>query len=1077
LDDSIADTFVWTGKYDVPRNTRPVVAAVEEKVLLRRPVAVPNNQRSGIARILVLFAILLFSLVGWMAALDSGRRISQYSHTAWRIQDGVFNGPPIVIAQTADGYLWIGTHTGLLRFDGVRFVQWSPPPGKRLLDLRIFSLLGARDGSLWIGTGYGISRWKDRDLVNYSQLSGRIEAIIEGDEGAVWLARTQSTDGLGPLCSIKNERSHCYGASDGLPFPLAIRLEKGASGELWVGGYSELCRWKPGSCSTYFAKASQRPETFASLRGIATPADGSVWAAVDGPGAFLQLRHFEHESWVNQTFPRIAVNNSDITTLFADHDNALWVGTANHGIFCIRGEDVDHFGSTDGLSSDAVNRFFQDAEGTLWVVTSAGIDKFRDLQVATYSMREGLSAAGASSVLASRDGTVWIGNFGALNFLRNGKLSAVGTQQGLPALNVTTIFEDHAGLLWAGIGDGLWVYDGRTFRSVRHSDGSTLGIIFAITEDTHHNIWVRAGTNLDRIVDLKVQDEFTSPQISTAYTLAANPQGGLVLGLVNGDLVHFQDGTAQIFPANAPANAAANTRQIRDLLVESDGSVWGTTLDEVSRWKDGTRKNLTTRNGLPCDGIFAFVKDSRGSLWLYAQCGIIAIEKSELDRWWEHPDDLVKSTLFDAFDGAQPGLTSLKPQAAQSTDGRLWFVNGQILQALDPNHLQKNAVPPPIHVEQVLADRTIYSPKQNLQLPPLTRDLEIDYTALSFVVPQKVFFRYMLEGHDKGWQEPGARRQAFYNDLRPGHYRFRVAACNNSGVWNEAGTFLDFSIAPAYYQTGWFRAAWAAFMLLLLWAIYQFRLQQVHQQFNIGLEARVNERTRIARDLHDTLLQTLHGLMFQFQAVRNLMPRRPEEAMRSLDEAISETEKALTEGRNAIQGLRSEPIAKGDLAELLKATSQELSTSGPANPDSTKQDPPVFALFEEGERQTLSPATKNEICRIASEILRNAFRHAHAHRIEVEIRYDDRMLRLRIRDDGRGIDPKVLKDGASAGHFGLRGVRERAERIGAQLDFWSEAGAGTEVQLSVPAAVAYETSHESVGSKLFRKVRNRGQRS
>jgi signal transduction histidine kinase len=234
----------------------------------------------------------------------------------------------------------------------------------------------------------------------------------------------------------------------------------------------------------------------------------------------------------------------------------------------------------------------------------------------------------------------------------------------------------------------------------------------------------------------------------------------------------------------------------------------------------------------------------------------------------------------------------------------------------------------------------------------------------------------------------------------------------------------------------------------------------------------VNERTRIARELHDTLLQSLHGLMFQFQAARNLLPRRPDEAMQSLDAAIDETEKALAESRDAIQGLRSEPIAKGNLADLLKTTSQELATSGSGN-----YNPPAFDLIEEGERKALSPTTKNEICRIAFEILRNAFRHSHAHRIEAEIRYDDHVLRLRIRDDGQGIDPKVLKEGGRAGHWGLRGLRERAERIGARLDFWSEAGAGTEVQLAVPAAVAYETLPDSVASKFLRKVRNRGQHS
>jgi len=487
---------------------------------------------------------------------------------------------------------------------------------------------------------------------------------------------------------------------------------------------------------------------------------------------------------------------------------------------------------------------------------------------------------------------------------------------------------------------------------------------------------------------------------------------------------------------------------------------------------------LTVRNGLPCDDINSLIFDKEEDLWLYAECGLIEIQEEELQRWWEQPDSRLNPKLFGLSDGAQPGWGHFTT-SARTPDGRLWFANASVLQMVNPSNMTGNTLPPPVEINGIVADRKSYPVQEPPRLPPLTRDLEIDYTALSFTVPQKVLFRYMLEGHDAGWQEPGTRRQAFYNDLRPGPYRFHVIACNNDGVWNEAGALLDFSILPAYYQTAWFRALCAAAFLLLLWGVYQYRLRQVQHQFNIGLEARVNERTRIARDLHDTLLQTFHGLMFQFQAVRNLMPRRPDEAMLSLDDAINETEKALSESRDAIKGLRSEPIATGDLADLLRATSKELAASKEVRRDQVNQalanqDPPVFDLVEEGERRTLSPATKNEICRIAFEILRNAFHHAHAHRVEVEIRYDVRELRLRIRDDGRGIDPKVLKDGGSAGHWGLRGARERAERIGAQLEFWSDTGAGTEVQLSVPAAIAYEASRESFGSRLFRKVTNRG---
>jgi signal transduction histidine kinase len=303
-----------------------------------------------------------------------------------------------------------------------------------------------------------------------------------------------------------------------------------------------------------------------------------------------------------------------------------------------------------------------------------------------------------------------------------------------------------------------------------------------------------------------------------------------------------------------------------------------------------------------------------------------------------------------------------------------------------------------------------------------------------------------------------------YSNLPPGDYVFRVTAANNSGVWNEAGAFLDFSIAPAYYQTTWFGVLCVAAFLGLLWALYQFRLHQLQQQFTAGLEARVNERTRIARELHDTLLQSLHGLMFQFQAARNMLPRRPDEAARVMDGAIGATEQTITDSRSAIQHLRSE-AADGDLGQWLTATGQELAKLANANGNG-----PVFRLTLEGERKALTALPRDEIYGITREILRNAFQHAQASRIEAEIRYDDRELRVRIRDDGTGIAPQVLKAGGSAGHWGLRGVRERAQQIGARLDFWSEAGVGTEVELTVPAVVAYEKSRQRGRFRLFHKV-------
>jgi signal transduction histidine kinase len=370
---------------------------------------------------------------------------------------------------------------------------------------------------------------------------------------------------------------------------------------------------------------------------------------------------------------------------------------------------------------------------------------------------------------------------------------------------------------------------------------------------------------------------------------------------------------------------------------------------------------------------------------------------------------------------------------------------------IDPKQTFQNRIPPPVHIEEVLADRRSYSPRQGLRLPRLLRDLEIEYSALSFVAPQKVRFRYKLEGHDTEWQEPGTRRQAFYNDLRPRKYKFRVIACNNDGVWNEEGTTLDFSVAPAWYQTIWFRVSCVGGFVLLLWALYQLRLHQLQRKFNMTMEARVGERTRIARELHDTLLQSFQGLMLRFQTVDEMLPARPLDAKKVLEGALDRGDQAISEGRDAITDIRTSTLASHDLAKSITALMTDLS--GELATDN--QGSVTFRVLVEGAPRTVRPTLRDEIYRIARESLRNAFCHAQARHIETEIMYGE-SLRIRFRDDGKGIDPSVVERGGRSGHWGLPGIRERAKQIGAQLAVWSELGAGTEVELSIPGSIAYE---------------------
>src|SRR4029077_14196839 len=344
-------------------------------------------------------------------------------------------------------------------------------------------------------------------------------------------------------------------------------------------------------------------------------------------------------------------------------------------------------------------------------------------------------------------------------------------------------------------------------------------------------------------------------------------------------------------------------------------------------------------NGLPCDPIHWMIRDDEGSFWLDTPCGLLRLARAEIGAWTLAVDNgratslVLHPKVFDNYDGVrvhEQAYRPYNPPITKSLDGRIWFVSFDGLSVIDPRHLPFNKVPPPVHVERITADDKSYDASNGLHLPPRIRDLKIDYTALSFVSPEKVQFRYQLEGQDRNWREVANDREVQYSNLAPGNYVFRVVACNNSGVWNEAGDTIKFSIAPVYYQTNWFRALCVAAVLVLVWGFYRLRLHQLQTRFNAGLEARVSERTRIARELHDTLLQNLHGLMFQFQAARNMLPREPDEAAGVLDSAIGATEQTITDSRGAIQNLRSE-MGEGDLGQWLTATGQELARSHAAD--------------------------------------------------------------------------------------------------------------------------------------------------
>jgi signal transduction histidine kinase len=421
-----------------------------------------------------------------------------------------------------------------------------------------------------------------------------------------------------------------------------------------------------------------------------------------------------------------------------------------------------------------------------------------------------------------------------------------------------------------------------------------------------------------------------------------------------------------------------------------------------------------------------------------------------LDAWVSHPTQTIQASVFDSSDGVSSHQSTggYDTVVAKAADGRLWFVPFGGVSVIDPHNLALNKLPPPVRIEQIIADKKTYDATNGVQLPPRVRNLAIDYTALSLVAPEKVRFRVKLEGQDKDWRELVNVRYVEYTNLPPNHYRFRVLASNNSGVWNEEGATLEFVIPPAWYQTSWFYALCAATVLAIVWLIYQLRVRQLAHQFNLALEARVGERTRIARELHDTLLQDFQALLPRLQAGIYQLPEGASDARKTLETAVDQASEAITEGRDAVQGLRTSTVEKNDLALAIRTLGEELAAA--------ENDSPIpFQVLVEGSPRNLHPIIRDEVYRLGAEALRNAFRHAAARNVEVEIRYEANSFRLRVRDDGKGIDSNLLRGDGRQGHYGLPGMRERAKVVGGKLAIWSEINSGTEIELVLPASRAY----------------------
>jgi signal transduction histidine kinase/ligand-binding sensor domain-containing protein len=1015
-----------------------------------------SSTQPGSRLVPAVVALCTAAVLLWSAparALDPSLDISQYAHLAWTFRNGFSNGAVYAIAQTPDGYLWLGTSSGVVRYDGVRLTPLPLRPGHKLPNAASAAILPARDGSLWIGTLDGLVSWKDGELTHYPVFAGRtVITLVQQRDGTVWAGSFGGP--TGKLCAFRGEQTTCYGDDGQLGGSVASVYEDD-DGNLWVASGTGLWRWAPGAPRRYLDTAIQ---THQSL----TVGDGGrgLLIAVDG------IRQVAGTTVVDYPLRGVPSPLSAITVL-RDRNGGLWIGTTAHGLVHAYEGKASLFTREDGLSSDQVLSLFEDREGTIWVGTSEGIDRFREWPVTPLSVKQGLSNSTSTSVLAARDGSIWIGTADGLNRWKDGRATIYRRRidPGLPDDSIQSLFEDERGRIWVSGARGLAVFENGKFSAVPAVPG---GFTHAIASDNRGGLWLSLWLNandygLAHLVDGNIVEHAPWQKLGggPGTGLVPDPDGGVWTGLLSGGIAHFQAG--RIRNLSLTGEGERTTRKVLSVSRDRDGTMWVATDNGLSRITNDRVATLTAPNGLPCPTVHWIIEDQLAAYWLYTACGLVRIARTELDAWTADPKRIIRSTTFDSADGIQlvPILTPSRPAVTKSPDGKIWFLNGSTVSFIDPSRMAINTLPPPVHIEQVVADGQTFDDTRPLRLPPKTRNLSINYTALSMVAPERVHFRYMLEGQDSDWREVVNKREVQYSNLSPGNYRFRVAASNNSGLWNDAGDVLDFSVAPAYYQTNWFRALGAILFLALLWAVYQLRVRQLHHQFDMMLEARVGERTRIARELHDTLLQSFHGLLLRFQTASYLLPERPAEAKDKLDVAIDQAAKAITEGRDAVQGLRASTIERNDLAVAVRILGDELATVVSA------EQRPTFSVAVEGQTRDLHPIVRDEIYKIAAEALRNAFQHAHAWRVEVDIRYEDEQFRLRVRDDGKGIDPNVLANQRLEGHYGLRGMPERAALIGGKLAVWSEVGAGTEVELRLPASSVYASTRRSWWSRLL----------
>jgi len=971
-----------------------------------------------------LLAAALFVFVLPLFALDPAKTLTQYAHRIWGQEEGLFQPTIYSILQTRDGFLWLGTQDSLIRFDGMHFREFGSPDSPVFHQTLIHALLQDREGNLWAGSlGAGVAKISPRGAVTrYTAKQGlpgdSVFCLASDSSGAVWICTNEG------LARFRDGRFHAYTIADGLPSNGARATCETSDGIRWVAGLDfGLSRWNGSRFETYTdARVSPRD----NITALSCAGDGSVWA-----GSASGLTRISGNS--SRTFTtRDGLPDNAVSSLAIGPDGSVWIGT-NNGISRYRDGEFNVYRTRDGLSHSLVLSLYIDREGSLWAGTKDGLDQFTDGKVTPYTTEDGMPSNDAGPVLEDSAGNLWIGTLGSGLACFNGRhFRNLTTRDGLASNNVLSLELAKNGDLWVGASLGLnQLRNGRVIASFRLHDGLSGPEVRALFSDLQGTLWVGTNAGLDRI-EAGHLARASMPGLSGGNQVVALSGGRAVRLFVSTDppdLYYAASNSTGHYPLDVIHSVDCY------YLDHVRHAAWmGTLGSGLLRWEKGKITHVRVKDGLYDNRIYGILRDDQANFWMASSKGIFRVSQKELEQFADGKIRSITSIPFSTGQLRFECQSGVQPAAARTRDGRLWFSTTSGLVVVDPNHLVSNTVRPPTAVTAILVNGQRVAADGNLELKPFEKNLEIRYAGLSFVSPEKVSFRYRLEGFDKAWTDAGARREAFFTNLPPGNFHFEVMARNADGIWSNQAAVLNFTIEPQLYQRAWFFPLLTVALGLAGLAAYRLRMRHVNQRFGVILA----ERSRIARELHDTLLQGLSGVTMQLQALWTRLPASREKHV--LGEIIKDAGRCSAEARQSLWGLRSTGSIPVEFSQNLEALAKR-----------AVEGKPVSLVFEADCVSLESmPDTEYQLLRIAQEAISNALAHSGARFLDVAFHSRDGALRLSIRDDGVGF---ATETAAGPGHYGVLGMRERASEIGAELSIVSSSTGGTCVSVELPLSV------------------------